>query len=103
MNSDHRRIIRNAFVSCFVFVLATFLLAGVSWAQDKPPDPQPSPSPPPTNTQKLGTELDGPIIIHSDLVTLTVTVTDTYGRYVSGLNKNAFSIFDEKLPQNISF
>ena len=46
---------------------------------------------------------DKPNIIHSDLVTLTVTVTDTYGRFVTGLNKNAFSIFDDKNEQEIAF
>ncbi|MBV8859729.1 MAG: VWA domain-containing protein [Acidobacteria bacterium] len=46
---------------------------------------------------------DKPQIIHSDLITLTVTVTDTYGRFVTGLNKNAFSIYDDKTEQEISF
>jgi Ca-activated chloride channel family protein len=44
-----------------------------------------------------------PVIVHSDLVTLTVTVTDTYGRFVTGLGKNAFSIVDDKTPQEITF
>ena len=59
--------------------------------------------------------LDGPIvqpivdddlppqIIHSDLITLTVTVTDTYGRFVTGLGKNAFTILDDKTEQEITF
>jgi len=53
----------------------------------------------------MGTELDvtGPIITNTDLITLTVTVTDTYGRYVSGLSQKAFSVFDEKQPQEITF
>ena len=34
---------------------------------------------------------DKPVIVHSDLITLTVTVTDTYGRFVTGLGKNAFT------------
>ena len=53
--------------------------------------------------QKPGTELDGPVIVHTDLITLTVTVTDTYGRYVSGLSKNAFTVLDEKKPQEITY
>jgi Ca-activated chloride channel homolog len=44
-----------------------------------------------------------PQIINSDLVTLTVTVTDTYGRFVTGLGKNAFTITDDKDPQEITF
>ena len=48
-------------------------------------------------------EQDGPVIVNTDLVTVTVTVTDAYGRYVTGLNKNAFTIFDDKEEQQISF
>jgi Ca-activated chloride channel family protein len=44
-----------------------------------------------------------PVIVHTDLVTLTVTVTDTYGRFVTGLGKNAFSIVDDKTQQEIAF
>jgi Ca-activated chloride channel family protein len=49
--------------------------------------------------------LDGqkPHIIHSDLITLTVTVTDTYGRFVTGLGRNAFTILDDKTQQEITF
>jgi Ca-activated chloride channel family protein len=41
--------------------------------------------------------------VNTDLITLTVTVTDTYGRYVSGLSKNAFIVTDEKEPQEITY
>ncbi|HEV7890676.1 MAG TPA: hypothetical protein VGP08_08555, partial [Pyrinomonadaceae bacterium] len=44
-----------------------------------------------------------PVIVHTDLVTLTVTVTDTYGRFVTGLNQNAFQILDDKTAQQITF
>jgi Ca-activated chloride channel family protein len=44
-----------------------------------------------------------PVIVHTDLVTLTVTVTDTYGRFVTGLGKNAFSLTDDKSPQEITY
>jgi len=64
------------------------------------PTQYPTPAP---QKQKLGSELDGPVVVNTDLITLTVTVTDTYGRYVSGLNKNAFNVFDEKQPQQITF
>lgn len=53
--------------------------------------------------QKPGKDIDGPVITNTDLITLTVTVTDTYGRFVSGLNKNAFTVLDEKKPQEITF
>jgi len=43
-----------------------------------------------------------PVITNTDLVTFNVTVTDIYGRFVSGLSKNAFSVVDEKAPQEIT-
>ena len=58
---------------------------------------------PATGQQKPGQELSGPLIVNTDLITFTVTVTDTYGRFVSGLNKSAFSVFDEKKPQEITY
>lgn len=41
--------------------------------------------------------------VKTDLVTFTLTVTDLYGRYVSGLTKDAFSIVDNNQPQDITF
>ena len=56
-------------------------------------------------TPKQGKEVgdNTTLITPTDLVNLTVTATDTYGRYVSGLNKNAFAIYDEKQQQEITF
>ena len=54
--------------------------------------------------QKPGTEIDDktPVITNTDLITFTVTVTDIYGRFVSGLSKNAFTVFDNKEQQEIA-
>jgi Ca-activated chloride channel family protein len=46
---------------------------------------------------------DKPIILNTDLVTMNVTVTDLYGRFVSGLKQNAFTILDENSEQKIEF
>src|SRR5207237_571704 len=89
---------------------------GAPVATAEPTQPAPKPKVPATNgrassaSQSPTAILDGPIvqpfidddkpqIIHSDLITLTVTVTDTYGRFVTGLNKNAFTILDDKTQQ----
>lgn len=56
----------------------------------------PQPSPPPQDSA-------GPIKVKTDLVSLTLTVTDLYGRYVSGLDKDAFTIFDNNQEQEITF
>lgn len=44
-----------------------------------------------------------PLVVNSDLVTLTVTVTDGEGRHVTGLDRSAFAVYDNKEPQEISF
>jgi Ca-activated chloride channel homolog len=44
-----------------------------------------------------------PIAVRTDLVTLTLTVTDLYGRYVSGLSKEAFTIIDNNKEQEVTF
>ncbi len=46
---------------------------------------------------------DKPLSVKTDLVTLTLTVTDLYGRFVSGLNKDAFTVFDGNQEQEITF
>ncbi len=103
MSSGHRHLYQPASIICLVFALFAIFCFGNSTAQDKPAgESQPAPKPT-TEPQKTGKELDGPVIINTDLVTFTVTVTDTYGRYVSGLNKNAFTVLDEKQPQDIAF
>jgi len=57
-----------------------------------------------TPTPKLGTELDDrTLITNTDVINLTVTVTDTYGRYVSGLSKSAFAVYDNKQQQEITY
>jgi len=50
-----------------------------------------------------GVDDKNPIITNTDLITFNVTVTDIYGRFVSGLSQGAFSIVDEKAPQEITF
>lgn len=103
MSSGHRHPHQLAFVSGLVFVLLAFLWSVSATAQDKPAgEAQPAPKPT-TEPQKTGKDLEGPVITNTDLVTFTVTVTDTYGRYVSGLNKNAFTVLDDKQPQDIAF
>ena len=81
----------------------------------RPAPSKPAPTPPPESQkqqpaaddkqQKPGAEVDEkvPVITNTDVITLTVTVTDIYGRFVSGLSKNAFSVLDEKQAQEITY
>src|SRR3954470_6730927 len=45
---------------------------------------------------------DERVVVSSDLISLRVLVTDKFGRSVSGLPRSAFTVFDEKRPQEIS-
>jgi len=58
---------------------------------------QAEPTPPPDQDPST------PVKIKTDLVTLTLTVTDLYGRYVMGLSKKDFTIFDSNKEQEITF
>ncbi len=114
MHLPARCALRIALAVSFLFVFATQISFKTSAQDPAAPKPVASPTPAKTETapppkeapaaqQKLGNELDGPLIVNTDLITLTVTVTDTYGRYVSGLSQKAFTILDEKQPQEITF
>lgn len=39
----------------------------------------------------------------ADSIVLAVTVADKKGNYINGLDKNAFAIYDNKVPQEIAF
>jgi Ca-activated chloride channel family protein len=123
----------TALVSCVILFALALLAAPPATTQTKPeakPSPTPSPnqellkvepaaqqnpSPgasPQKSPQKPSTKIElpqgevddkTPVITNTDLITFNVTVTDIYGRFVSGLSKNAFTIFDEKQQQDITF
>lgn len=57
----------------------------------------------PALATRAGLREDKPIVLNSDLVSLTVTVTDAHGRSVAGLGKSAFTILDENVPQEIRY
>lgn len=48
-------------------------------------------------------ENDSRIAISTELVSLTVTVTDKQGRYVTGLDRGAFAVYEDDVRQEISF
>lgn len=77
-------------LSCVILSVA-FLVTCAVFTQAQ--QPAVSPTPPDDRVLKVNT----------DLVTLNITVTDLYGRFVSGLKKNAFSVYDENSQQEIEF
>jgi Ca-activated chloride channel family protein len=103
MKAQRRTALYVALFSCLAFVLAA-LAASPSFtatAQQKQGSVAPRPTPP-ARPERPGSDSEQ-VIVNTDLITLTVTVTDSYGRYVSGLDKEAFTILDDKAPQEITF
>src|SRR5688500_12600957 len=70
-----------------ILLLSAFAVSGQQAAPTPPTDQDPA----------------APVKIKTDLVTLTLTVTDMYGRYVMGLGKKDFTIFDTNKEQEITF
>ena len=79
--------------STCVLAFALLLFSSGVFAQDPTPTVTPEPEDRPGKT----------VTIRTDLVTLTLTVTDLYGRYVSGLTKKAFTVLDNNQEQDITF
>lgn len=75
-----------------ILLLTIALFASAAYAQKPTPTPE-----------IIDDKNDTPIRVKTDLVTLTLTVQDLYGRYVTGLSKDSFSITDNNLPQDITF
>ena len=81
--------------------LLVLIAGGTALAQQKPAKDSPRPQLP--ESARPTVQNGGQIIVNTDLVTLTVSVTDNHGRNVSGLDKKDFTISDNKVPQQIAF
>ena len=110
MKSQRRfRAVKIALVSCLAITFVSLIAHKVVTAQEQKSDqkseaPKTKPTPPPTVTPNpQGREAGEIEVVNSDLINLTVTVTDNYGRYVSGLDKKAFKVFDDKEEQQIAY
>ena len=97
--------IRRRFQLCHLLAALVVLLifaVDPTWAQDSAParvTPTATPTPAKTPTDPD----DTPLRIQTDLVTMTLTVQDDWGRYVSSLSKKNFTIFENDVEQEISF
>jgi Ca-activated chloride channel family protein len=76
-------------------IFGLFLLISIVSAQEPQPTVQPTVQPVEEATK--------PVTLRTDLVTLTLTVMDPYGRYVSALPKKVFSVFDNNVEQEITY
>jgi Ca-activated chloride channel family protein len=88
-------------LNCFpATILIGVLFVALASAQNSSPGKgTPTPTPPPIVTDPD----DTPLKVQTDLVTLTLTVHDEWGRYVSNLSKKHFSVFEDGVEQEISF
>jgi Ca-activated chloride channel family protein len=90
-----RRIIFSVSLSALALLCVCLPLA----AQNDPllkPSTAPSPTPPPATMTD-----DTTVLIKTDEVNFTVTVTDPYNRYVSGLSQKHFRIYEDNVEQDI--
>lgn len=96
-----------------ITLVAVLLLSGFGsvpgFAQEPTSPPTTLPSkdsstPSKNPSQEPPKNADEPIIrAQTNLVTLTVTVTDPAGRFVTGLEQDHFEVFDNKVLQKIEF
>ena len=77
------------------------LLVSTLLAEDKPSLPQSSASDSNGNSQEFLAQ-QRPIRVDVDLVLVNVSVIDPYNRFVTGLGKEHFRVFEDKEPQDIS-
>jgi Ca-activated chloride channel homolog len=83
---------RKASLGLSGLLLIFLSLAGNAFSQTPEPTATPTPEVDPRS-----------ISVKTDLITLTLTVTDLYGRYVPGLTKNAFTVSDNGKEQELTF
>ena len=102
------RVEHTVSAGLFFFAVLAFIVLSCPvsiLAQEKPepliqPSPVPSSQPAPQQPNNPGNES---VLVNTDLISFNVTVTDTYGRFVSGLSKKAFAVYDDKEAEDITF
>lgn len=90
-------------VALLVCAGTVFTAGSLAAPQDKPARKE---GQKPGSTRKLplpDAPGESPVRLDTDLVTLTVTVTDPYNRLVTGLDKQNFQVFEDKVKQDIEF
>ncbi len=96
MKDQYRNALRVMLLSCLVFAVAMMATEQALVAQQRT-------SAPVVPQHYVGTRSDEQIVVNSDLITLNISVTDPEGRAVPGLDKSAFTVYDDKVPQEVTF
>ena len=93
MRAEHRA--RRASVKRFRSILIGFVALGTVGAAQQPQPQQPTPTAPANPSQfrfKSGV----------DLINVTATVSDSYGRFVSGLKQDDFVVYEDDQPVEVT-
>ena len=81
-------------------------------ANKRPTTPTPTPTPTPIETEQSETEIeqdanvqtDGEVLrVDTELVTIPVKISDRKGRFIGGLMKEDFQVFEDNAPQEITY
>jgi Ca-activated chloride channel homolog len=83
--------------------------AGATGKSNQRPDPQPTPTPDPQTTANTGDDKnaapvvdDGEVLrVDTNLVTIPVKVSDRKNRFIGGLKKEDFKVFEDDVEQDI--
>ncbi len=67
------------------------------------PAPAQQQSNPPGQSARPESNNEGKVTVSTEVISLTVSVTDPQGRFISGLEKRAFEVYENKVAQEISF
>jgi Ca-activated chloride channel homolog len=90
-----RHVARTALRSAVFASVLCSALASTSWGQSTKPGPTPDPN----NTQRI--QRGKPLKSEVDITLVNVTVTDPYGRLVTGLEQDSFRVFEDNIEQEI--
>jgi Ca-activated chloride channel family protein len=83
-----------SFLTVFSAVCLVAPVSPASGFQEKPTVPA---------SQTVASPASDDVQLRRDLVVVHVTVADPYGRFVTGLDKTHFEIYDDKVKQSIEF
>jgi Ca-activated chloride channel homolog len=91
----------------FLILSITVFLLGSGISQEKRPETDtPQAKQGPTESDDLkkpkSPRTEDKVRLGTDVVNVTVSVTDAYGRFVTGLTKEHFDIYDDKVKQQIA-
>lgn len=103
-------------LSLFIILPIILVISAIGFAQSRPQtgngnsktNQRPTPTPPPettaTNNEKVDVIDDDEVIkVETNLVSIPVKVMDRSGKFIAGLKKEDFKIFEDEIEQEIAY